>query len=162
MELNIKKKKSHVRLKRYESGSEEYSPPTIKDHFQRQYFEILDCTINCIKSRFDQPGYNQYSKVESLLLKTMNGDKFEEEYDFVMMMLATFFSKYSYKHWQLKYLEKNPSLINLLQYILHHDPSCCMCIKREQIVFVWRKLLQLLLTMNIENLFLENFEWQKY
>ncbi len=40
--------------KRYESGSEEYSPPTVKDHFQRQYFEILDCAINCIKSRFDQ------------------------------------------------------------------------------------------------------------
>ncbi len=105
-----------MRLKRYESGSEEYSPPTIKDHFQRQYFEILDCTIDCIKSRFDPPGYNQYSKVESLLLKTMNGDKFEEEYDFVMMMLATFFSKYSYKHWQLKYLEKNPSLIFVTIY----------------------------------------------
>ena len=103
------------RPKRYESGSEEYSPPTVKDHFRWQYFEILDCAINCIKLRFDQPGYNQYSKVESLLLKTMNGDKFEKEYDFVhstMMMLTPFLSKYSYKHWQLKYLKKNNPKLN--------------------------------------------------
>ncbi len=69
-----------------EAGSEEYSP--------------------CIKSRFDQPGYNKYSKVESLLLKAMKGEEFEEEYDFVhstMMMLALLLSKYNYKHWQLKY-----------------------------------------------------------
>ncbi len=71
------------RPKRYESGSEEYSPPTVKDHFRWQYFEILDCAINCIILRFDQPGYNQYSKVDSILLKSMNGDKFEEEYNFV-------------------------------------------------------------------------------
>ena len=51
--------------RRYEAGSEEYNPPTVKDHFQRQYFENLDNA----RSRFDQPGYAQYSNVENLVLK---------------------------------------------------------------------------------------------
>ena len=53
----------------------------MKDHSQRQYFEILDNAI--IKSSFDQPGYAQYSKVESLLLNAMIGEDFTEEFEFV-------------------------------------------------------------------------------
>ncbi len=136
---SILKKKSNIdvaepvlprhrkRPKRYEAGSEEYSPPTVKDHFQRQYFEILDCAINCIKSRFDQPGYNKYSKVESLLLKAMKGEEFEEEYDFVCAFYNDDVSSTPLKI-QLQTLatqisEKNPSLIDLLEYMKHLNPS---------------------------------------
>ena len=61
------------RPRRYEVGSEEYNPPTVKDHFQRQYFENLDNAINGIKSRFDQPGYAQYSNADNLVLKDEGG-----------------------------------------------------------------------------------------
>jgi len=34
--------------------------------------------LNGVKSRFDQPGNAQYSKVESLLLKATKGEDFAE------------------------------------------------------------------------------------
>ena len=36
-----------------------------------------------IKSSFDKPGYAQYNKVESSLLKAMKGEDFTEEFEFV-------------------------------------------------------------------------------
>ena len=39
--------------------------------------------IPTLKSSFNQPGYAQYSKVESSLLKSMKGKDFTEEFEFV-------------------------------------------------------------------------------
>ena len=48
--------------------------------FRRQYFEAVDLAVNCIGGRFDQPGYQIYKNVESLLLNAANGENFDEEF----------------------------------------------------------------------------------
>ena len=52
----------------------------IKDLFRRQYFEAVDFAVNCIRARFDQPGYQIYKNVASLLLNATNGESFDEEF----------------------------------------------------------------------------------
>ena len=66
--------------RRFEVGEgETHFPVTVEEHYCRYYFEALDLTINCIRQRFDQPGYRMYQHLESLLLKTSNGEKFDED-----------------------------------------------------------------------------------
>ena len=56
--------------KKYEDGNAmceiHYEPKT---YFQQQYYEAIDLAINCIKDRFQQPGYTVYCQLENLLLK---------------------------------------------------------------------------------------------
>ena len=47
---------------------------SVKDLFRRQYFEAVDLAVNCIGARFDQPGYQIYKNVESLLMNAANGE----------------------------------------------------------------------------------------
>ena len=66
--------------KRFEVGEGEvHFPATVEEHYRRYYFEALDLTINCVGQRFNQPGYTMYQHLESLLLKTSNGDNFDED-----------------------------------------------------------------------------------
>jgi hypothetical protein len=44
-------------------------------HQKKQYFEALDLVVNCMKDRFDQPGYQVYRHLEDVLLKSVRGDK---------------------------------------------------------------------------------------
>ena len=52
----------------------------VKDLFRRQFFEAVDLVVSCIRARFDQPGYQIYKHVESLLLNAANGESFDEEF----------------------------------------------------------------------------------
>ena len=52
----------------------------VKDLFRRQYYEAVDLVVNCIGARFDQPGYQTYKNVESLLLNAANGESFDGEF----------------------------------------------------------------------------------
>ena len=52
----------------------------VKDLFHCQYFKAVDSVVNCIRARFDQPGYQIYKNVESLLLNAANGESFDEEF----------------------------------------------------------------------------------
>ena len=45
--------------------------------------EALDLVISSMKSRFDQPGYKTYSKLEDLLVKAANKEEIKEEIKFV-------------------------------------------------------------------------------
>ena len=63
--------------RRIEIGS--HFPATVEEHYRRYYFEVLDLAINSIKQRFDQSGYRMYQHLESLLLKTSNGENFDED-----------------------------------------------------------------------------------
>ncbi|XP_062585373.1 zinc finger MYM-type protein 1-like [Saccostrea cucullata] len=72
--------------KRYETGK---APPEFttseKDLYRQQYFEALDLVVNCVKDRFDQPGYQVYRHLEDVLLKSVRGDKtYKEDLDFVL------------------------------------------------------------------------------
>ena len=45
-------------------------PSSPQNHYQVTYFEAIDTLIGCISDRFEQEGYQMYSKVEQLLVKT--------------------------------------------------------------------------------------------
>ena len=52
----------------------------VKDLIRHQYFEAVDLVVKCIGACFDQPGYQIYKNVESLLLNAANGESFDEEF----------------------------------------------------------------------------------
>ena len=61
-----------------EIGTEEPTYP-VTNCYRRIYFEAIDLMINAIDQRFDQPSFDTYAKMESLLIKTLNlQDKSEE------------------------------------------------------------------------------------
>ena len=54
-------------------------PGTAEDHYRLIYFEAIDTITSCIKQRFDQPGYKQYSILEALLLKATRSSEIDRE-----------------------------------------------------------------------------------
>ena len=72
------------RPRRYEEGeadSEFHTDP--KAYFRQLYYEAVDLTVSSIKDRFQQPGYEVYSKLEQLLLKSCQGQDVTTELDFL-------------------------------------------------------------------------------
>ena len=47
-------------------------PVTAQDYSRRKYFEAFDLMTNAIVQRFDQPSFDTYTKMESLLIKTLS------------------------------------------------------------------------------------------
>ena len=72
-------------------------PASPKIHFLQQYYEALDLIINCIKSRFDQPGYNTYKHLQELLFKAIKGDEFETELQHVSQFYGDDINKITLK-----------------------------------------------------------------
>ena len=66
---------------RYEDGEADSNDP--KPYFRQHYFETIDLVVNCIKTRFEQPGYKLYSNLEQLLIKESQGEDSTTEFDFV-------------------------------------------------------------------------------
>ena len=67
------------RPRRYEDGSAEGAfPDKVEDLYRVVYFEAIDLIVNCIKDRFDQPGYQQYRKLEELLVNAANKEPYDE------------------------------------------------------------------------------------
>lgn len=70
--------------RRYEVGIGEGTHSTsVEDYYRPQYYEALDVVIASINRRFDQPGYNMYKNLESLLVEAANGCAFEEHLETV-------------------------------------------------------------------------------
>ena len=55
------------------STSPGWHPTTTEDHYRIIYLQGVDSIINCISDRFNQPGYQQYKKLDDLLLCAVNG-----------------------------------------------------------------------------------------
>lgn len=73
--------------KRFQIGHGEPEFPTsVADLYRQHYYEALDLIINCIKDRFDQPGYKVYKNLENLLLLSITSDfeSYEEEFNFIV------------------------------------------------------------------------------
>ena len=51
------------------SKAQLYFPSSSKEHYQAIFFEVLDLIINSIQSRFDQPSFNVFLNLESLLIQ---------------------------------------------------------------------------------------------
>lgn len=68
------------RPRRYDDGlSDGDYHESLEGYYRQHYFEALDLVVNCILTRFDQPGYKIYSALESLLIKACKGEDFESD-----------------------------------------------------------------------------------
>ena len=56
---------------------------TAQDYFSRIYFEAIDLMMNANDQWFDQPSFDTYAKMESLLIKTLNWQDKSEELKFM-------------------------------------------------------------------------------
>lgn len=52
-------------------------------YYHQHYFGAIDTVVNSLKDRFEQPGYQCYSKLEQLRIKACQGKDFKEELEFV-------------------------------------------------------------------------------
>ena len=65
---------------RYEEGlSSPHFSETPQSHYRQLYYECIDSIVNCIRKRFDQPGYKTYQQMEQLLLKAVHGENYSGE-----------------------------------------------------------------------------------
>ena len=55
----------------------------------------LDTVRNCIKDRFDQPGYHTHKQLQQLLFKAANGQDYETELTFVVKFYGNDFDRNS-------------------------------------------------------------------
>ena len=103
-----------------ESTQEEHFPGSMEDFYWPIYFEALDLACNGIQKRFDQPGYEVCSNLESLLVKAANSEEYEEELKFIVD-----FYKEDFNPDQLK-LELNILSCNLLSISSPHTLASIM------------------------------------
>jgi len=62
-------------------ASQTAKPPTFKaaqDYYRVQFLAFIDAVIEHITSRFDQPGMQTYSNLESLLLSACRGEEYAD------------------------------------------------------------------------------------
>lgn len=84
--------------RRYEIGSAEGEfAASPKTHYRQIYYEGLDLIVNCIKNRFDQPGFKVYRNLQELLLKASTNTNYQEEYDYVTKFYADDFDPVALK-----------------------------------------------------------------
>lgn len=57
------------------------------DHYRCIHFEVLDLMVNAIGKRFDQPSFNGYAKMESLLVNTLN--YMYQDYSMMLQFIET-------------------------------------------------------------------------
>ena len=51
------------------SKAQPYFSSPSKEHYRAIFFEVLDLIVNSIRSRFDQPSFNVFLNLESLLIQ---------------------------------------------------------------------------------------------
>ena len=54
-----------------------------KSYYREVYYEVTDCIVNCLKNRFDQPGYKIYSQLEEVLIKASMGEDFSASFKYM-------------------------------------------------------------------------------
>ncbi len=70
--------------RRYEIGESEGDfIGDVKIQYRVIYYGALDCVVSSINDRFEQPGYQMYCRLESLLLKAANKEEYEDDLEFV-------------------------------------------------------------------------------
>ena len=63
--------------------STQHQDTSIKDRYRRYFFEAYDNTIQGIKNRFSQGDFKRCSTLQQLVLKTANGESYDEEFNHV-------------------------------------------------------------------------------
>ena len=76
--------RQHGTPKRFDPGSSSGDFHTSPKLYHRQlYYGAVDNVINCLKDRFNQPGYRLYCNLEQLLLKACQQKAFEDEFQVI-------------------------------------------------------------------------------
>ena len=52
-------------------------------YFRSIYYEALDLIINCIKERFDQPGFGIYRNLQDVLIKSIRKEDYDNSFNVV-------------------------------------------------------------------------------
>ena len=60
-----------------------YHPSDARENFRQIYFEVLHSIISVIKERLNQSSFQAYMKMESFLLKAIDGSCTKNEHDFL-------------------------------------------------------------------------------
>jgi len=86
--LPRKRRRPKYSILQYVQGHEEasrkteaFNPETAEDHYRIIFFDAIDTVIMAIKDRFEQPSFQFFSSIEQLLLKAINGDPYELEFN---------------------------------------------------------------------------------
>ncbi len=115
------------------------------------YFEALDLIINCIESRFDQPGFRIYQSIELLIVKSCKKEDTTAELDEVCTTYKDDFDK-DVLCTQLQILRSNYNcketsitIFDIRDYLLSLSPSQLSFISEVKL------LMQLLLVMPATN-----------
>ena len=86
-----RKRKHPCRFEQGE-GSHTYDA-TPKDMYRRIYFEAFDLLIQCIKTRFNQPGYPAYCCLQNLLMKAVSKKDYSSELSEVLHIYGDDFNE---------------------------------------------------------------------
>lgn len=121
-------------------------PATPNILFRQHYFEALDLIINCIKSRFEQPGYNTYKNLQELLFQAIKGHDFEPELQYISRFykanlkcqLQTFALDYPIKNTQ-------PNVFEIREYMSNLSPA------KKQLIAEVCTIMKLILVMPATN-----------
>ena len=73
-----RKRKAPVR---HEFGEQDthHFPETLKDHYQRTYFNAIDTVTQCIATRFEQEDFKIYVNMQEFLLKSFASKRCDTE-----------------------------------------------------------------------------------
>lgn len=121
-------------------------PATPNILFRQHYFEALDLIINCIESRFEQPGYNTYKNLQELLFQAIKGHDFEPELQYISRFykaklkcqLQTFALDYPIKNTQ-------PNVFEIREYMSNLSPA------KKQLIAEVCTIMKLILVMPATN-----------
>lgn len=57
-----------------------------ESYFCSIYYEALDLIINCIKERFDQPGFGIYKNLQGILIKSVRKESYDDSFNVVTLL----------------------------------------------------------------------------
>lgn len=110
------------------SNSVAYHPSDARESFRLIYFEVLDSIISVIKERFNQPSFQAYMKMESFLLKAINGSCTKEEHEFLhenyYADIDVDFLEAEKEVWKTIFCDSNPNCFRDIHKTIKSLPSC--------------------------------------
>ena len=87
----------HLQGSRSEVDSQLYPKHRRTTIRRRIYFEAIDLIVNAIEQRFSQPSFAADERIESLLLKGINGECYAGEFDYMKVSYNDDINFYSLK-----------------------------------------------------------------
>jgi len=72
---------------RLEGAAEGTTFNDCESYFHTNYHEVLHLIVNCVKKRFDQPGFAIYRNIQDILMKCIS----KEKYDDNLEVIASFY-----------------------------------------------------------------------